>query len=1705
MKTKQSKNPFDNTNGSTSNISASGEIDVERNDNNPNDGITGGKYDDGACSSPSTPTSSTLFPAWLSSWMTSTPIPSHHHPDYNPPENEDDDSCVYHDCLSNVDSSSSMEGDETTNLLLANETVHHDILSPLRQRPVTANESTQIRMSGYATMMTENLNSSMGNQDGNNDTARLHHDELPNPHQSIGSPLSQALATWLSPYADSAKRAGRRLLFFSEDPSADQEIGGAAGADENSNLLGKSDAGPEGIANETTVRWHPDYKSIENEERNSKRKENATFLSRVSSSPALMTTFADERGTNAGETDGINAVSARRTSQSTYSTIVLKDIDVQGDNNHSEDGTVIHPWTKLILLEELGTAWSWFVLLLPYAFMILAVILDGDATLRNASVGPLFGNRSCAEMVQGSVPTPFDASVKGYFPVPFPLRFKDADESGSNRTSFSGSCTYPFELREGVGILSNGKYSGSNLTSSSTSSMTSERISIIDARYRYYMSHGHAFTSGVISNVPPTSQSLSGYVKFTKLSSKAVALVARGSVLVSAIVFQRQTPEGGNPYLKQWSPVLILSSKRLDMICKLNGQRNDGGKEASSWNCTSRQVLNAFFSLPNTAVLTGEDLRVDILLSHDRVYKSLKEDIWINERGGITGADDDYAFHNFNDNFVMSDAEKILSSADVSHPQDLLAEMSTKSMYMLQHQSNAYNNVVEVTRIFALTITMIFLCYWLWSMGRMNEVSDSGTENEDDAMSTRVGEILSLVWKLIRGLSRYCTRSNLQTFWWEDPWTTFPSRRYLLLLLCCLIMLQNPLLVFAFFHPSLYSSAKFRFAADSLSGMSVHGILFLWLCIVHGLRYHTADIARRRLSQRRRVLELRTCIDDAMDHRHTSLTHDIEDNQWGRVRWYYQQYGDVDGSGAISSMALRMKHDINSDSFVEFILPKLTLLVIGIVACITAAASRFPMSESPEMSERVELNPDRIGSGSKVYAVSSIVQLILTQTWCILIVYTGFVTGERLRREPFLSTRPSQLAFRVLSSILLLGAGFSISLFYFHSLNFLGTKGSTSINIRSGYEVSYDTSIGGDDDSWDSKADILFRIIRNTSTALPYVGTASNIGPGKILYATACSLVVAYIFLPSSHFRPSKKELRKVDEVTMGPDQSLSNLDKRLQGKDKRFVVALARNTHTWRVFPLPTRSHGLLSQHTLKETLHIVGTFQLDGRFESHKLKFGRGAIYKGRYIPVFCVEIACWLLEASWQAYYSPLEYSLNNWAPGRMRLDSIGLKLEHAINDSETDTHAFVASNISEQVEGEEDSIIVVAFRGSASISNIKTDLSFRQVPLPENLMSDVPAFNVRPGMPITVDETLWDAKDSSSQSIHDILRQPSGKYTSWPTKAAKTTSTDVDQMDRDQSHLIPAVSSGAKAIIRATPMARQALPCVHEGFLQNYSNVRKEIIEAIISVLKRQLDKSVDRSRHGGSSSNYDGTEQLTLPKIYCTGHSMGGAIAQLLAIDLASNCEIVIEQPISKDKTSSFNRGEIPSNQSQSSLESDDEEAEEPPDTGDIYWLGQKLAHQSTPTKKIRLRPPIAVYTYGQSRLGNHAFKTIYKRRVPHTFRVATEGDAITTIPTVGPCCGGIYRHAGLEVLLEEGCTGNILVGPTIVETLLRFTKVRTSMAAHSMDRYRESLESALEREELKEYYRGHGGKVRHDNQGAYSGNGASLPSWVTSVKRSHDI
>ena len=55
---------------------------------------------------------------------------------------------------------------------------------------------------------------------------------------------------------------------------------------------------------------------------------------------------------------------------------------------------------------------------------------------------------------------------------------------------------------------------------------------------------------------------------------------------------------------------------------------------------------------------------------------------------------------------------------------------------------------------------------------------------------------------------------------------------------------------------------------------------------------------------------------------------------------------------------------------------------------------------------------------------------------------------------------------------------------------------------------------------------------------------------------------------------------------------------------DGRSVVNLSRMTHTWRLFPLAVK---------------------VDKRKVASS------------YVPVFCTETACMLLECSWQSYYN------------------------------------------------------------------------------------------------------------------------------------------------------------------------------------------------------------------------------------------------------------------------------------------------------------------------------------------------------------------------------------------------------------------------------------------------------------------------------------
>ena len=61
----------------------------------------------------------------------------------------------------------------------------------------------------------------------------------------------------------------------------------------------------------------------------------------------------------------------------------------------------------------------------------------------------------------------------------------------------------------------------------------------------------------------------------------------------------------------------------------------------------------------------------------------------------------------------------------------------------------------------------------------------------------------------------------------------------------CLLLVQNPILAAAWFGRGMYGRPWFRVLADALFGVRVHGSLFLWLCLLQGLKYRTAFLSSR--------------------------------------------------------------------------------------------------------------------------------------------------------------------------------------------------------------------------------------------------------------------------------------------------------------------------------------------------------------------------------------------------------------------------------------------------------------------------------------------------------------------------------------------------------------------------------------------------------------------------------------------------------------------------------------------------------------------------------------------------------------------------------------------------------------------------------------------------------------------------------------------
>ena len=515
-------------------------------------------------------------------------------------------------------------------------------------------------------------------------------------------------------------------------------------------------------------------------------------------------------------------------------------------------------------------------------------------------------------------------------------------------------------------------------------------------------------------------------------------------------------------------------------------------------------------------------------------------------------------------------------------------------------------------------------------------------------------------------------------YWWKNPWVLFPERYYILPLLLSSLLVLEPIPVAIYFFPKFGTPTLYAIAEAS-SGAGIQACLLMYLCLVQGFRYHTAARSKRRAQLQRKALQLRRAAkvlsDGKDDHKDFVSSPRIVQN-------FYDEVGDVDGSTFTGH--LRLSNDPCADGWADFLLPKTLLLLVGVVSTTVASFTR-PGTHN-------------ILSNDTLYAIGSIVYGMTLVTWTFLTMVALYETGERLKREPFLGTRPAQLAYRILfshSGLAIMGAGIA-SMEYFGEIQGSLRLGSILTTVKEG--------------------DGLFVHPGNVSFPGMF---------GRLVCLTVQVVITSFIFLP-----PHTMEFEDYGDDDKNELTELQILAK--NRRDKRLVVDLAKDSRTWRIFPCPIQNREYEGLNPFQDSM-----FQIYKDFHTDKNTHDRGLVSIGPYIPVFCAEIACWLNEASWQAYNSPVgspetqkrignneKDSFGNSDNGKgmfdngdffgwMRLDVIGLQLEGYVYDERTSTQAYIATNSAAQVDGEEDSVIVVSFRGTSDATNVKTDFRFRQV--------------------------------------------------------------------------------------------------------------------------------------------------------------------------------------------------------------------------------------------------------------------------------------------------------------------------------------------------------------------------------------------------------
>lgn len=439
-----------------------------------------------------------------------------------------------------------------------------------------------------------------------------------------------------------------------------------------------------------------------------------------------------------------------------------------------------------------------------------------------------------------------------------------------------------------------------------------------------------------------------------------------------------------------------------------------------------------------------------------------------------------------------------------------------------------------------------------------------------------------------------------------------------------------------------------------------------------------------------------------------------------------------------------------------------------------------------------------------------------------------------------------------------------------------------------------------------------------------------------------------------------------------------------------------------------------------------------------------------EGSKPELFCVEMACQLLECSWQSYflsvppepgpqisYNPVITTsslLEVDAIGddftekhKIDLFSLGYNLVCECHNVETDSSGFVATpsyftgaELSDNANAfRYKDMVIVSFRGTNGITNVATDLKFAQCPLP------VLALNKEQfGQNVLALCKRYMTSDRSAAGMNCDVSEPIVE--------------DGDDNPWSWAHLQESFTSQVLSLGVTPSTINPALPRIHKGFWEAYAAIRHQVLAGVVDALVSGIDSQIRQLQQLDPNECMPHFQPL---RIYVCGHSLGGAIAAFASLDLVHNIHHIARAV-----------------------------------AGLIVGKANPFAFSTTASGKMRssklekriksaiVRSSIVVYTFGSPRIGNAAFAALSNKLLPHYYRVVLDGDLVPMIPKLF----GWWKHAGVCILIDADEQGSLIINPSSIETQL--LRMSTGIPAnHVLSKYRDSLYECFTTEEKREY------------------------------------